>query len=145
MGAGATDIQIQVIFPERTKAMTRALIVDDSLAMRLIMAQALKGLGVTEILEAPDGQEALKCLRGGATVDAVFVDWNMPVMDGLAFIKAVRADRSFDRLPIVMVSTEAAPERIQVALGAGANEYLVKPINEGLLRSKLASLGLVVS
>ena len=107
------------------------------------MGRALKRLGVTEILEAPDGQEALKCLRGGAAVDAVFVDWNMPVMDGLTFIKAVRMDRRFDPLPIVMVSTEAAPAQIQAALAAGANEYLVKPINEELLRSKLAGLGLV--
>jgi two-component system chemotaxis response regulator CheY len=130
------------ISPEQKKAMTRALIVDDSRAMRLIIGRALKRMGVTEILEAPDGEEALKCLRGGAAVDAVFVDWNMPVMDGLTFIKAVRTDKSFDRLPIVMVTTEAEPEQMDAALAAGASEYLVKPINEELLRSKLESLGL---
>jgi serine/threonine protein kinase/CheY-like chemotaxis protein len=130
------------ISPEQKKAMTRALIVDDSRAMRLIIGRALKRMGVTELLEAPNGEEALKCLRGGATVDAVFVDWNMPVMDGLTFIKAVRTDKSFDRLPIVMVTTEGEPEQMEAALGAGANEYLVKPINEELLRGKLEGLGL---
>jgi CheY-like chemotaxis protein len=86
---------------EPSSILTRALIVDDSGAMRLVLGRALRRLGVTAVLEAPDGEAAMKCLRGGTAVDAVFVDWSMPVMDGLSFVKAVRAARMFAPLRIV--------------------------------------------
>jgi two-component system chemotaxis response regulator CheY len=130
---------------EQTRVLTRALVVDDSGAMRMVVGRALTRLGVTEILEASQGEEGLKVLRGGAAVDAVFVDSSMPVMDGITFVRAVRADSGFDHVRIVMVTTEDQPEQMEAALAAGANEYLVKPISDELLRGKLASLGLKTS
>jgi two-component system chemotaxis response regulator CheY len=124
------------------RIMKRALIVDDSRAMRLIVGRALKKMGVAEVLEAPDGDEGLRLLRGGIPIDAVFVDWNLPVMDGIAFIKAVRANRSFDHLRIVMVTTEAEPEQVAAAFAAGADEYVMKPIIEESFLRKLTALGL---
>jgi len=126
---------------DQNSVLRRALIVDDSGAMRLVVGRALRQLGVTEILEAPDGEEGLRRLRDGAIVEAVFVDWNMPVMDGITFIKAVRADRRFERLRIVMVTTEGEPEQIESALAAGANEYMVKPVSEEVLRRVIESIG----
>jgi two-component system, chemotaxis family, chemotaxis protein CheY len=127
------------------RLMKRALIVDDSRAMRLIVGRALKKMGVAEILESPDGEEGLKCLRGGIPIDAVFVDWNLPFMDGLTFIRTVRANKSFDHLCIVMVTTEAETDRVEAAFAAGADEYVMKPINEELFRRKLDALGLRTS
>jgi len=127
---------------DQNLVLRRALIVDDSGAMRLVVGRALRQLGVTDIMEAPNGEEGLRCLRDGAVVEAVFVDWSMPVMDGIAFIRAVRADRRFDRLRIVMVTTEGEPEQVESALAAGANEYMVKPVSEEVLRRVIESVGL---
>jgi two-component system chemotaxis response regulator CheY len=132
----------QRVSHEPKKPLTRALIVDDSGAMRLVVGRALRRLGVTEVLEAPNGEEGLGCLRGSAVIDAVFVDWSMPVMDGLTFIRTVRADKSFNAVRILMVTTAADPVQMDAALAAGADEYLVKPISDELLRGKLEGLGL---
>jgi serine/threonine protein kinase len=134
--------KVAAIAYEPKSILTRALIVDDSGAMRLVLGRALRRLGVAAVLEAPDGKAAMKCLRGGTAVDAVFVDWSMPVMDGISFVRAVRADRTFDPLRIIMVTTEGEPEQIEAALAAGANEYMVKPVSEESLRSKVESVGL---
>lgn len=130
---------------QRETILSRALIVDDSQAMRLVVGRALGRLGVSEILEAPDGEQGLQRLREAAAVDAVFVDWSMPVMDGMTFLKAVRADRRYDDVRLVMVTTEADPAQMEAAFAAGADEYLVKPSSDELLRSKLEGIGLKTS
>ncbi len=127
---------------EQTIPLRGALVVDDSGAMRLVIGRALARLGVTQILEASNGQLGLKTLHQEAAVEAVFVDWSMPVMDGLTFIKAVRAERRFDRVRLVMVTTEGDPAQIEAAMAAGADEYLIKPISDQLLRNKLKGIGL---
>ena len=127
---------------EEQAILRRALIVDDSAAMRLVVGRVLTRLGVAEILQAANGQAGLTCLDGGAAIDAVFVDWGMPVMDGMTFIKSVRADRRFDRVRLLMVTTEDDQAKVEAALAAGADEYLVKPITEESLRRKLEGLGL---
>ena len=120
----------------------RALVVDDSRAMRKIIAGALRKLGY-ETVEAADGAEALKVLGEGPLPDLATVDWNMPVMDGLTFVTQVRANREYRALTLMMVTTEAEHGQIVRALAAGAHEYLIKPFTVEALEEKLALLGLL--
>jgi len=120
----------------------RALVVDDSRAMRKIIAGALRKLGY-ETVEAADGAEALTVLAGGPLPDLATVDWNMPVMDGLTFVTQVRANREYRALTLMMVTTEAEHGQIVRALAAGAHEYLIKPFTVDALEDKLALLGLL--
>jgi two-component system chemotaxis response regulator CheY len=119
----------------------RALIVDDSKAMRMILARTLKELGF-EVFEAGQGQDALRWLNQGGEVDLMLVDWNMPVMNGYELICAVRANAMHCGIRILMVTTETSMSQVQKALAAGANEYLMKPFTKELLVEKLALLGI---
>ncbi len=120
----------------------KALVVDDSRAMRKIIAGALRKLGY-ETVEAADGAEALKVLESGTLPDLATVDWNMPVMDGLTFVTQVRANRDYRALTLMMVTTEAEHGQIVRALAAGAHEYLIKPFTVESLEEKLSLLGLL--
>ena len=119
----------------------RALIVDDSKAMRMILAKPLRELGFI-VTEAAQGQEALDQLNQGAPVDVMLVDWNMPVMNGFELVRAARANVMLSDTKIMMVTTETSMASIGQALAAGANEYLMKPFTKQLLIEKLALLGL---
>ena len=120
----------------------RALVIDDSRAVRLFIGNVLRELGV-ETAEAGNGQEGLECLREIPDIDLVLVDWNMPVMDGLEFITAVRANRSFDKVRLVMVTTESESSQVMRALSAGADEYVMKPFTRDVLVAKLTMLDLL--
>jgi two-component system chemotaxis response regulator CheY len=121
----------------------RALIVDDSKTMRRIVGKVVKENGF-DIVEAENGQEALLCLREGGDLSLALVDWNMPVMDGLSFVQAARAE-GFADLPIIMITTEGSMEYVTRAIEAGANEYLMKPFTKESLRDKLAILGFEIA
>jgi two-component system, chemotaxis family, chemotaxis protein CheY len=118
----------------------RALVVDDSKSMRMILVRSLRPLGF-EVVEAGDGREALARLNAGEPVDLMLVDWNMPVMNGYDLVRAVRANALLASTSIMMVTTESSMENVQKALAAGANEYLMKPFTPELLTQKLAMLG----
>ena len=119
----------------------RALIVDDSRAMRAIIAKILRELGA-EVVEAGNGREGLERLATTAPVDVVLVDWNMPVMDGLTFVRELRGRREYDRVQVLMVTTESDAHHVTSALEAGANEYVMKPFDRSALVSKLEAVGL---
>lgn len=119
----------------------RTLVIDDSRATRAILRKMLTELG-SEVLEAGDGQEALRLLEATADVDLALVDWNMPVMNGLEFVRAVRADARFDRTRLMMVTTETEMTQVAAALEAGANEYVMKPFTRDIIVEKLAVIGL---
>ena len=119
----------------------RALIVDDSKAMRMILGKVLKEVGF-EVSEAGDGHEALAKLNAGESVELMLVDWNMPVMNGYELVCAVRANALHGDIKIMMVTTETSMDNVQKALTAGANEYLMKPFTKDLLVEKLALLGI---
>lgn len=112
------------------------LVVDDFSTMRRIVRSLLKELGYPNVDEAEDGQMALTKLHHGG-YDFVISDWNMPVMDGLALLKAIRADESLKKLPVLMVTAEAKKENIIAAAGAGASGYVVKPFTAATLDEKL--------
>ena len=119
----------------------RALIVDDSRAMRLILGRIMGELGF-EVIEAANGRAALDRVIGGETIDVALVDWNMPEMNGYELLCALRADQAYARIPVLMVTTETETAQIVRALEAGANEYVMKPFTKDVLIDKLALLQL---
>ncbi|HEY8340453.1 MAG TPA: response regulator [Egibacteraceae bacterium] len=121
----------------------RVLVIDDSRATRAVIRRVLTGIGC-EVVEAQHGRAALELLATEDLPDVALVDWNMPEMDGLSFIRAVRADPSLERLPLVMVTTESEPAQVVRALSAGADEYAMKPFTADIILDKLALLGLDV-
>lgn len=120
----------------------RALIVDDSRPIRRIEAEILQELGF-ETADACNGKEALERLQAGPLPDVVLVDWNMPEMDGLEFIHAVRRDARYAGLVVLMVTTETETDQMLRALSAGADEYLMKPFQKDSLIDKLRLVGVV--
>jgi two-component system chemotaxis response regulator CheY len=96
-----------------------------------------------EVVEAADGRQALERLKEMAPPDLVLVDWDMPVMSGIDFIRAVRELNIYDTLPLIMVTTHSESDYLPTAMEAGANEYIQKPCTLEALREKLDRLGLV--
>jgi two-component system chemotaxis response regulator CheY len=119
-----------------------ALVIDDSRAMRRIVGSILEDFGY-EIRQAGDGREALDVLEEGYLPDLACVDWNMPVMDGLQFVSAVRSNPAYRAVTLMMVTTESETSQIVRALAAGAHEYMIKPFTADAMRDKLALLGLL--
>jgi two-component system chemotaxis response regulator CheY len=122
--------------------MPKALIVDDSRAMRIIMSRILKDLGF-EISEAGNGQEAIDSLDKNPECNIVLCDWNMPVMNGLDMVRNLRAQERFAVIRICMVTTETEAAQMTKALEAGANAYVMKPFTKEVIEAKLRSLGVV--
>lgn len=101
----------------------KVLLIDDSSLMRKMVSRALRqaGIDISEVLEAENGEEGLKALAGGSP-DVILCDWNMPVMDGLEFVK-----RAQPSPPIVMLTTEGTDDKRSEAMRAGAKGYITKP------------------
>ena len=117
-----------------------ALIVDDSRAMRHILRKIVEPLGF-QVLEAAHGIEGLERLNEHPDIGLVLVDWNMPEMNGFEFIQAVRANPIYEKLKLVMVTTETEPSKMARALMAGVDEFLMKPFIPEMLLEKLQLIG----
>ncbi|RLB11618.1 MAG: response regulator [Deltaproteobacteria bacterium] len=118
----------------------KVLIVDDSRSTREIIKKILKAIGY-EVLEAEDGEKALKILYEGYNApDLILLDWNMPGMNGYEFLKRVRKDPKWQDIKIIMVTTENQQDSIIKALKAGADEYLMKPFDGDMLTTKIDML-----
>lgn len=115
----------------------RILLVDDSVTMRRIQKTQINGLGISDVIEAGDGEEALKKLQDNMPIDLIMLDWNMPVMDGFTFLQKVRADASYSKVKVIMCTSESEKSKVVEALKAGANNYLVKPFTPEALKEKL--------
>ena len=122
----------------------RAMVIDDSRAIRFMLSNMLKEFGF-ETLEAAHGREALDKLRNLGKLDLALVDWNMPEMNGLEFIKAVRAEPGFRDTWLMMVTTETEMSQMVRALAAGANEYVMKPFTKDVIQDKLRIMGFIKS
>ncbi|MDH5671899.1 MAG: response regulator [Myxococcales bacterium] len=118
----------------------RALVVDDSTAMRKILGKILKEVGF-EVLEAAHGLDALQLLREVEHPELALVDWNMPEMNGYDFVRMIRTRSDFDSMRVMMVTTESELEQMQQALDAGADEYVMKPFTKEVIQEKLELLG----
>jgi two-component system chemotaxis response regulator CheY len=120
----------------------RALIIDDSRAMRTILSRIVSGLGF-EISQAGDGKQGLAVLQSEpALPNLIMVDWNMPEMNGYDFVRAVRANAAYADIKVMMVTTESEIANMTKAMEAGANEYVMKPFTNDVVLDKLRILGL---
>jgi len=123
--------------------MSRAVVIDDSKAIRMILKKTLTDLGY-EVAQAGNGREALDLFQqdsGGFSL--ALVDWNMPEMSGLEFVKRLRSEPRFSSVVLMMVTTETQVEQMVAALDAGANEYVMKPFTREIIEDKLRLLGLL--
>ena len=121
--------------------MKTCMVVDDSSVIRKVARRILEGLDFS-IVEAEDGQQALDQCRS-ALPDAILLDWNMPVMDGYEFLKALRRLPGGDRPKVVFCTTENDVVHIARALHAGANEYIMKPFDREIVEAKFQEVGLI--
>ncbi|MFQ5469305.1 MAG: chemotaxis response regulator CheY [Gammaproteobacteria bacterium] len=117
----------------------KILIVDDFSTMRRIIKNLLRDLGFNNTEEADDGNTALPMLQTGK-FEFLITDWNMPGMEGIDLLKAVRADDSLSTLPVLMVTAESKKEQIVEAAQAGVNGYVVKPFNAATLKEKIEKI-----
>jgi two-component system chemotaxis response regulator CheY len=115
----------------------KIMLVDDSTTIRRILKGLLAPLGVTNIVEAANGALALKLLPDNPDVDYILLDWNMPEMDGMTFLKQVRANEMYKAIKIVMCTSEADKAKVIDAIKAGANNYIVKPFTPEIIKEKL--------
>jgi two-component system chemotaxis response regulator CheY len=116
-------------------SMMKILVADDSGTMRKIIIRSLNAVGVSDIVEAADGNEAFDQFQR-EPVDAVLTDWNMPGRTGLELLKAIRAINK--SIPVILITTEAEKTRVLEAVQAGVSDYLVKPFEAEALRAKLS-------
>lgn len=121
----------------------RALVIDDSRAMRSILCGILDSLDF-DVVEAADGRRAVEILAEDQGFDLALVDWNLPEMSGLEIVVEVRKDARLAATRLLMVTTETEIERVTQALHAGADEYIMKPFNRDMLLDKLVMLGIPV-
>ncbi len=122
----------------------RALIVDDSKAMRMIIKGILTDFGF-EVAEAEHGVDAMNRLNELGAMELAVIDWNMPEMNGYEFVKSVRANRTYNAMRLMMVTTETEMSQITKVLNAGANEYVMKPFTRDVIRQKLQLMGINLS
>ncbi len=119
----------------------KILVVDDSRIMRNVLKNILKEKEISEdaILEASDGEEALKLLKSNK-IDLMLLDWNMPKLNGIELVKIVRSEDELKNLPIIMVTSEAARYNVMEAIKAGVTDYIIKPIRGEIVHKKLEEL-----
>ena len=120
----------------------KILTVDDSGTVRKLCGRIVGSLGF-EVLEAENGKVALELIRANPDTSVVLLDWNMPVMNGLEFLKALRAEPLPQQPKVVMCTSESDFSRIAEAISAGADEYVMKPFNEEIVRGKLTEIGIL--
>ena len=121
----------------------RALVIEDSRAMRSILAEILGDLGF-EVAPAVDAEEALEILENDQDFKLALVDWNLPGMSGLDLVIAIRERSGLGDIKLMMVTTETQLGRVVEALDAGADEYIMKPFDREMLLEKLVLLGIEV-
>jgi len=119
----------------------RALVIDDSRAMRSILTGILEEIGF-DVVQAKDAEDALSLLDEEGQFELALVDWNLPQMSGLDLVKTLRNMSALENLRLMMVTTETELDRVREALVAGADEYIMKPFDKEMLLEKLTLLGI---
>ncbi len=116
----------------------QALVVEDEQDVRSFVKRSIEHKYI--VSEAKEGEEALNLLKNNNAIKMILVDWNMPGMNGHNFVKAVRANKIYDNIPILMMTSEKGMDTVVQALNAGANEYLMKPFTTETLLKKISML-----
>ncbi len=122
--------------------MAKILLVDDARTVRLICRRVCAAMGF-EVLEAENGAAALEVVREHPDLDFILLDWHMPEMDGMTFLRTLRGDVSLPQPYVVMCTTQNEIYDILSALEAGADEYIMKPFTEEIIREKLLEAAVV--
>ena len=123
--------------------MSRALVIDDSRAMRMILSKTLAESGF-EVMQADNGREALEIMdREGPAIGLVLLDWNMPEVTGIEVVEQLRSQKTYNTVRLVMVTTETEIEQMARALEAGADEYVMKPFTRDAVEDKLRLIGAI--
>jgi two-component system chemotaxis response regulator CheY len=122
--------------------MKHCLVVDDSRVIRTVARRIMEGLQFS-VEEAEDGMTGLRAVREKMP-DLIFLDWNLPTMKGVEFVKSVRGQQEGGHPVILFCTTESDPGEIASAMAAGANEYVMKPFDGTAVRAKLADIGVAV-
>lgn len=130
-----------MLIPAEQRPMKTCLIVDDSRVVRKVASRIVRDLGFS-VTEASEGAEALRMCRESMP-DAVILDWNMPTMNGIDFVKALRREENGKAPRVVFCSIENDAEHIREALNSGADEFIMKPFDADILESKFAEVGLI--
>ena len=125
--------------------MKKVLLIDDSKTARTLLKRIFIELEEWEIKEAGNGQEALDQLKAGETFDLICIDWNMPIMNGLEFIKEAKKMFELHSTWMMMVTTETEMNNMHKAMVAGANEYVMKPFTKDVILGKLEMMGLLAA
>lgn len=121
--------------------MKHCLVVDDSRVIRTVARRIMEDMQYT-VAEAEDGMSALRAVREKMP-DLIFLDWNLPTMKGVEFVKSVRGQQNGDHPVILFCTTENDATEVAHAMAAGANEFIMKPFDSTLVRSKLAEIGVM--
>ena len=121
--------------------MKTCLVVDDSKVVRMVARKILEGLSFG-VIEAEDGKKALDACMAEMP-DAILLDWNMPVMSGIEFLRELRALQGVEQPIVVFCTTENDMAHIQEAISTGANEYIMKPFDSEIIESKFSQVGLL--
>jgi two-component system chemotaxis response regulator CheY len=124
---------------EQGSVKMKAIVVDDSKMMRTVEQKALESMG-WEVKQASNGLEALTVMAAMGTCDLALVDWQMPEMDGISLVRALRTDEKFGKVTIIMVSSNAVMESIQEAMDAGANDFVMKPFTVDALKERITEV-----
>lgn len=123
---------------------TRFLVVDDMPTMREVIKSQLRAMNFRNVLEASDGDEALSKVvigyQSGEPIDMIISDWNMPKMNGLDFLKQIRASEKFCNLPFLLLTSESEKDQVTEAILAGVNQYIVKPFQPKAFEEKLKAV-----
>ncbi|MBD3318225.1 MAG: response regulator [Chitinivibrionales bacterium] len=119
----------------------RVMLVDDSSTMRRIEKTQIAAMGISEIIEAENGEEALSMLQDNMPIDVIFLDWNMPVMNGITFLRKMRENPKYASVKVIMCTSESEKSRVVEALQAGAHNFIVKPFTPEVLRERLEKVG----
>lgn len=119
----------------------KALVVDDSRVIRMMLSQMLKEIGFQDVGQAGHGKEGWDYLAGHPDTDLALVDWNMPEMTGIEMVENVRKDAALNNVKLMMVTTESEASQVEKALTLGANEFVMKPFTKDVITDKLRLLG----
>lgn len=119
---------------------TRVLVVDDMMTMRKLVIKSLKEIGFKDFVEAADGAKGWEAVaNSNPPIGLIVSDWNMPNTTGIDFLKRVRAESRFKKLPFLLVTAEAEKHQVVEAVQAGVTEYVIKPFNKESLEAKIKS------
>ncbi len=123
---------------------TRILVVDDMIAMRVLIKNQLRPLGFSQFTDAENGKDAFALLqqrvKEHAPIELILSDWNMPEMKGIDFLKKVRATPEFKDLPFLMITAEGEIDQVREAIAAGVSNYVIKPFTPATIKEKLTAV-----